>query len=241
MNRSHHPGRGAGRRAFTILEMMIAITILSLIVAAIYSSWTAILRASKAGKEVSATVQRSRIVLRVLEDSLTSAQSFVANQHYYGFVAENGSEPILSFVARLSQSFPRGGKFGDLDVRRVTFTVENGGQFVLRQVPLGMEPDEDEVNHPIVLAKNVRDFELQFWDNRRNDWTDEWKQTNQLPRLVMFTLKIADNEYTRANVEEINRVVSIPSVAVQPMWQSMRMPPSQGQPGPGGPGSLPPR
>ena len=60
-----------------------------------------------------------------------------------------------------------------------------------------MEADEDEVNHPIVLAKNVRDFELEFWDNRRNDWTDEWRQTNQLPRLVMFTLRIADNEYAR--------------------------------------------
>lgn len=226
------------RRAFTILEMMIAITILSLIVAAIYASWTAILRASKAGKEVSATVQRSRMVLRVLEDSLTSAQSFVANQRYYGFIAENGSEPMLSFVARLSKTFPRSGKFGDLDVRRISFTVENG-QFVMRQVPVGMEVDEDEVNLPLVLAKNVKDFELQLWDNRKNDWVDEWKQTNQLPRLVMFTLKIADNERPGSTLQEINRIVSIPSVAVQPMWQSMRAPPSQPGP-PGGPGGLPP-
>ena len=115
-----------GARAFTILEMMIAITILSLIVAAIYATWTAILRASKAGRDVSAAVQRSRIALRVLEDSLTSAQSFVANQRYYGFVAENGTEPMLSFVARLAKSFPRAGKFGDLDVRRVSLHLGIG-------------------------------------------------------------------------------------------------------------------
>lgn len=228
------------KSAFTILEMMVAVTILSLIVAAIYASWTAILRASKAGREVSATVQRSRIVLRVLEDSLTSAQSFVANQRYYGFVAENSSEPMLSFVARLSKTFPRSGKFGDLDVRRVSFTVENG-ELVLRQVPIGMEVDEDEVNHPVVLAKNVRDFEFEFWDNRVNDWTDEWKQTNQLPRLIMFTLRIADNAVSKSTSEEINRIVSIPAVAVQPMWQAPRIPPGQQQPQQPGvpPGGLP--
>src|SRR5512147_553777 len=64
------------RSAFTLIEIMIAIGIFSLVLAAIYSSWTAILRASKTGLEVAAAVQRSRIAVRMLEDSLGSAQSF---------------------------------------------------------------------------------------------------------------------------------------------------------------------
>ena len=72
-----------------------------------------------------------------------SAQSFAANLPDYYFLAENGSEATLSFVARLSEFFPRSGKFGDLDVRRVTFSVESGpdggNQLVLRQNPLVME------------------------------------------------------------------------------------------------------
>lgn len=221
-----------------MLEILIAVTILTLIIVAIYSSWTAILRASKAGRDLSAAVQRSRIAIRVLEDSLTSAQSFVANQPYYGFIAENGSEPMLSFVARLSKSFPRSGKFGDLVVRRVTFSVENE-ELVLRQVPLVMEPDIDEKEHPIVLAKHVKDFELEFWDSRLNEWVDEWRQTNQLPKMVMFTLRIADNERLSQPNQEINRIVSIPSVAVQPVWQSPRVPPGGVPPG-GQPGATPP-
>jgi len=233
----------AGRSVagFTLIEVMIAITILTLIVAAIYSSWTAILRSSKVGRDVAASVQRSRIVLRVLEDSLSSAQSFVANQPFYGFVAENGSQPSLSFVARLAKSFPRSGRFGDLDVRRVTFSLENE-QLVLRQVPLVMEADEDEVNHPIVLAKHVKEFSMEFWDNRLNDWVDEWKQTNQLPRLVSFTLRLADNERAGQPQQEIYRIINIPSVAVQPVWQAPRVPPGGLPPGtvPGTqPGSVP--
>ncbi len=114
------------RSAFTLVEIMVAIGILSMVLAAIYSSWTAILRGSKVGLDAAASAQRARITIRVLEDSLGSAQSFSANLPYYYFDAENGDTPVLSFVARLSKSFPRSGKFGDLDVRRVTFSVEGG-------------------------------------------------------------------------------------------------------------------
>jgi type II secretion system protein J len=237
-------GTTAGKRvrnnAFTLLEIMIAITILALVLASIYSTWTAILRASKTGQQAAAAVQRSRIVLRMLEDSLTSARSFVANPGYYGFMAENGDEASLSFVARLAKSFPRSGRFGDLDVRRLTYSVENGAsgrELVLRQAPLVMELDKDEKEHPIVLAKNVKEFGMQFWDARLNDWVDEWKQTNQLPKLLMVTLKFADSAKPGAADEEITRIISLPAMAVQPMWQMPRV-----GPGPGGipPGGVPP-
>src|SRR5438128_4933844 len=123
--------------AFTLVEILIAIGILGMVLAAIFSSWTAILRASKVGLDAAAAVQRARIVMRTLEDSLLCAESFDLNQKYYGFLADNGSDASLSFVARLPESFPRNRKFGDLHVRRVTFSVESGAdsahQLVLRQ------------------------------------------------------------------------------------------------------------
>ena len=80
----------ASAPAFTLVEIMIAIGIFSMVLAAIYSSWTAILRASKTGLDAAASAQRARITIRVLEDSLGSAQSFAANLPYYYFDAENG-------------------------------------------------------------------------------------------------------------------------------------------------------
>jgi hypothetical protein len=229
---------------------MIAIGIFSLVLAAIYSSWTAILRASKTGLEAADSAQRARITIRVLEDSLGSAQSFAQNLPYYAFLAENGSEATLSFVARLSKSFPRSGKFGDLDVRRLTFSVEGapdgGRQLVLRQNPLVMELDTDEKEHPIVLAKNVKGFEMQFWATDKNppDWVDEWKEqkTNQLPRMVMITLKLADNPYSSQITEEITRIINLPARTVLPIWQVPRGAGGPGTPGgpgmPGAPGTL---
>jgi type II secretory pathway component PulJ len=209
---------------FTLVEILIAIGILMMVVAAIYATWTAILRGRNVGLQASAAAQRARIVVRVLEDSLSSAEAFGPNQRYYGFEAENGNEAYLSFVARLAKSFPRSGKFGDLDVRRLTFSVEagsdSGRELVLRQNPLVMEMDVDEKEHPLVLAKNVQDFEVEFWDARLADWTDEWKQTNTLPKLVKLTLKLGDNPYSTQTREELTQIVSIPAVTVLPLWQA---------------------
>ena len=234
--------RTSRRSAFTLIEIMVAIGIFSMVLAAIYSSWTAILRASKTGLEAAASAQRARITIRVLEDSLGSAQSFQLNLPYYAFLAENGNDnATLSFVARLSESFPRSGKFGDLDVRRVTFSVQpapdGSRQLVLQQNPLVMDLDADEKEHPIVLAKNVKGFDMLFWAEDKNppDWVDEWKEqkTNQLPRLVMITLRLADNPHSSQVTEEITRIINLPAKTVLPMWQMPRgggnNPPQPGQ------------
>ena len=232
------PGTGIRRtlwrshRAFTLVEILIAMGILSMVLAAIYSSWTSILRASKVGLDSAAAVQRARIAGRIIEESLSSVESFAQNQRYYSFVAENGSEPLLSFVTRLSPSFPRNGKFAGLDVRRVVFSVENG-QLMLRQKPYLMEDmDEDEKKYPLVLGYNVKEFKTEFWDIRLNDWIDEWKQTNQLPVMVRVTLKFADTPYSTQVGAEVTRIVSIPAVAVAPGWEIPR-------PLPGTPGGVP--
>jgi hypothetical protein len=93
-----------------------------------------------------------------------------------------------------------------------------------------MDLDIDEKEHPLVLAKNVQDFQLQFWDLRLNDWTDEWTQTNQIPKLVMVTLKLSDSAYSSQVQEEVTRIVSIPAIAVQPGWQMPMGLPGQQQP-----------
>ncbi|MBC8096216.1 MAG: prepilin-type N-terminal cleavage/methylation domain-containing protein, partial [Akkermansiaceae bacterium] len=216
---------GRTARAFTLIEVMVALFLLGMVVAAVYSSWTAVVRGARIGLEAAAEVQRSRIAMRTIEDALTSTRMFVADGEYYAFEAENGSKAFLSFAAKLSESFPRSGKFGDFAVRRVTFGLETGpdsqSQLVLRQFPLLMEPDIDEREHPVVLAKHVKKFELGFWDARAGEWIDEWTQTNQLPPMVQITLQLGakDNDFQSKPRDEVTRVIAIPAIAVPAKWQ----------------------
>jgi len=206
-------------RAFTIIEIMMAMAIFCMVVAAIFAAWQAVSRGAASGNRAAVTAQRSRIALSTIQETLGSARSFVADIDYYTFEAENGNEPYLSFVSKLPGDFLRNSRFGGFDVRRVTFSVEQGPdrekRLVMRQTPVLMDMDQDEQDNPVVLARNVAQFDMEFWDKQKGDWTDEWTQTNQIPQMVKFTLQLDG----MAAQDAVTRVVAIPSVAVQAGWQ----------------------
>ena len=208
------------QRAFTLVEIMIALAIFVVVMIAIYSSWSSILRGSRIGLEAAAEAQRSRVAVRALENSLVSLEMFQANiRHYYFFADTSGDFASLSFVARLPQSFPRSGDFGDQVVRRLAFTVEPGTNsenvLVLRQNPILFDPSVDEEENPLVLGRNVRVFTLEFWGPRSKDWEPEWLYTNQLPNLVRFTLGFGQpNQKILKPEEVVTRVVTLSAVSI---------------------------
>ena len=69
-------------------------TIFGLVLAAIYSSWDLIWRASRVSQEAAARVQRQRVAIHTIEDSLTCVQSFQASMQYYSFIV-NEDPPEL--------------------------------------------------------------------------------------------------------------------------------------------------
>ena len=182
-------------RAFTMIEVMVAMTIFGMVMVAIYSSWSAVLRGSKVGLNAAAEAQRTRVAVRAIREALTSGQLYVENVRYYWFMADTSSEfAALSLVSRLPSSFPGSGLFHDQIVRRVSFTVEPGPggqrQLVLRQTPLLEPPETADEPYTTILAPNVNQFALEFWNTNTLEWDPEWPFTNQLPKLVRFALSI---------------------------------------------------
>ena len=225
-------------RGFTLIELMVAVGILMMVMFAIYSSWTAILRSSQVGMKAAADAQRSRIGMKCLEDALLTAEMFTENVRYYSFQADTTSDPnlaSLSLTARLPASFPGSGLFGDQVVRRVTFTVEagtNGNVLMMRQTPYLMQATEDP--YPIPLAQNVTLFVMEFWDTRLNEWATEFVVTNQLPRMIRVSLGTGKRgAYSDEPTEISTRVVAIPGSAIT---RDMQAPIRPGVPGGGGGG-----
>jgi len=214
------------RHAFTLVEIMVAIAIFSLVIAAIYSTWTLILRASQVGQNTAARVQRERIALRTIEDSLTCIQSFQASMNYYVFVVQNGDQPELSFTARLPDVFPRNAKFFDPNLghffylRRLTFTVEPGPgaekDLVLRQNAVLMNMDADEQQTPLVLARDVKKFTVECWDSNASDWVDEWDATNTIPSILRINLVLGGNNEAGSPAPDkaVTRLIAIPSITL---------------------------
>jgi len=215
------------RGAFTLVEIMVAIAIFGMIVAAIYSTWVLILKSSRVGQEAAAQIQRQRIAVRTIEDSLTCVQSFQASMKYYSFVVQNGDQPMLSFAARVPAIFPRNGRFGDFNLRQLTFTVEAGPDsekdLVLRQNPILMDVDPDEQSYPLVLARNVKNFAVECLDTN-NGWVTEWNDTNSIPPQLRYTLVLGGNDDFRgaAPTLGITNIVTMQSSTMPTVVQMPR-------------------
>jgi prepilin-type N-terminal cleavage/methylation domain-containing protein len=243
-------GRPTQRRGFTIIEVMLALGIFSMVLLSIYTVWTSILRATKAARTAADSAQRARISMRALTDALTTAQMFTANMPpqnpnaYYSFIADmSGDFGSLSFVAHLPATFPGVGRYGDQIVRRVTFTIEKdkteGLNLVMRQGPLMQMLDPDFEPYELVLAKDVQLFGFEFWgQNPRTgqwEWVEEWNSTNQLPRLVHVGLGLGKTANGEAQ-DVVHRYIALPATAVQPEWQMPGGGAGGGVPGGGVPG-----
>jgi type II secretory pathway component PulJ len=252
--------------AFTLIEIMVAVMVFSMVIASIFATWALVMRATQVGQDAAAQAQRQRVVLRAIGDALMGVESFQASQNYYWFKLENGSTPMLSFVARLPDTYARNGKFvgaaggRDASSRRVTFSLATGEDgekdLVLRQNPILMDMDEDEQKYPLVLAKNVKEFTVEWWGtNAMNvqEWSKEWDdtQTNTIPQMLRVHLVLGANVANGDNAPEFaaTRIYTVPSQMMPAFVQrggmggpgGMRPPPisfppgvNPGQPNPGG-------
>ncbi len=212
---------GKAIRAFTLIEIMVAITIFAMVMIAIYSTWSAILRGARVAQRAAAQVQRTRIAMETLVTSLSAAEIYADNASNYWFFADTSSKfAELSFVAHLPQSFPGSGLFDDQDVRRVSFSVENGADskpdLILRQQPFLDEPDSGTKPYSITLARDISFFGMEFWDIRQNDWVPDWPLTNQLPRMIKLAIGFGHegNSLSSTPADVSYKIVSLPSAFI---------------------------
>jgi len=217
-----------GARAFTLVEILLAIGIFAMVMAAIYASWSAILRSTRMGLAAAAEVQRTRVAIRSLEESLGSAILYADNARYYSFFSDTGGDyTYLSFVARLPESFPGSGLFPGQPVRRVTFSVDGDRNLTLKQAPILEACDMVEHPYTINLAPQVTVFAMEFFDPRRNEWLPQWTLTNQLPRLVRVAMGFGD----KSKAEDVTmRMIPLSAVAITRAGPG-GVPPSAAMPG----------
>jgi prepilin-type N-terminal cleavage/methylation domain-containing protein len=244
--------RGTARqRAFTLVEVMVAVAIFGLVITAVYAAWTQVIRSTQAGTRAAADSQRERVALRTIEEALAGAILFTESAGLYSFAANTaGPFSELSFVSHLPATFWGGRFFGGQSTRRVSLAVElapdgAANQLVLRQTLL-LATAGDAAVHSTVLAGNVDQFYVEFWSAAVSQWITEWDSTNQIPKLMRVQLALGRSD--GAPVPEEALKVRVVSLAADVVSKAMHAPdppvmsrvPTKGGPGSkGGPGNPP--
>ncbi len=216
--------RKTNRRAgFTLLELMLAISILSAVTLVMYMTLSVIAGAWRRTVVLSDNVNHGDFVMNQLVMGLRSAyypSTGVNNQ--YGFVHENegdgpGAEDRISWVKLGSAIVGKNCPFAGTPHRiEVAMEEDDKGQGIafkawrLQGQPDDFDPDDLEME---VFSRRVTGFDVRTATRREDDeiiWEDDWLETNRVPLAIELTVYM-DPKEEGGEHEEIKRICPVPS------------------------------
>jgi len=194
------------KKAFTFVELLVAILIFSIIVASIYSAFHVGLATYRKGEGAALFYQKLRLSLDALSLDLRNAYGFSQTQGRFSL-----DEGKLSFYSR--KRLFSGRLSADFQLCRLIYWQQ--GSKLLRQVDAGKLAFSDEAQeNPEILLDNLSTLKFEFPYQSGADksivWKDYWQQEDKLPLAVKISLEIADLQQKDVNISLV-KMVYIPS------------------------------
>jgi general secretion pathway protein J len=211
--------RNAG---FTLIEVLIAMTLLSLMVALLFGSLRICAQSWEQGENKIAEVNEVAVVYNFFQKHLSSAtplwNDFIAgddvdaaNQTETGAVADNGADTenlnktfsfqgrknALQFVSVFPASVGRAG----MQLFSIEQQQEDNEQVLkVTLTPFFPLAEGEEWNQEeVVLLRHVSDFELSYFGAVENtdkyDWQDQWLKKDVHPQLVKININTTDGVF----------------------------------------------
>jgi general secretion pathway protein J len=199
---------------FTLLEVLVASAILSVVLAALYGVFSRTLESKRLVEERGARARTARIVLlRISEDIRASFPLSTTDARFVGETRNHGSFPqsSLAFISTSQVPLTHTGAEGDLSEIRYTLipdpTAPTQRQLV-RRVSSALAAEGPGTEEDLPLLSHVHGLQLRFFDGRT--WHAEWGQSNtrtQLPLAVEVRLLLAG---PAEEVLEFSTLVDLP-------------------------------
>src|SRR5262249_34826775 len=210
---------GFRSRGFTLLEVLVASAILSLVLAALYSVFSRTLASKRLAEGRADRCRSARIVLLRLGEVVQASLPFTrGNSHFSGETrrAHAFPEGALSFVSFAHTLVSSAGRESDLNEVGYTLLPDPdmvGSYRLVRRVNLDpgvADPaaDRSPNREEYPLLSRVRGLRLRFFDGRA--WREEWGQDDtrdKLPQAVEATLYMQDSQEA---VAEFSTVIDLP-------------------------------
>jgi general secretion pathway protein J len=185
------------QRGFTLLEVMIALTILSMIMVATIAALRGFGNTKAAVTQVTNRLDEVRVVSGFLRNSLASAMPLPRDETAGATFGQtqlsgtyfSGSSSALVWVAPLVAGADLGWAFV-MQLSYVDETVE------LRWHPY--RASEEETNwvevEPRVLLEEVEEFAIGYLANYGGEWLEEWPESSANPAALRLNIK-SRNKY----------------------------------------------
>ncbi|MDF3129506.1 type II secretion system protein [Kiritimatiellaeota bacterium B1221] len=183
-------------RGFTLLEVLLAMSLLSIMAVMIFGSFRAVLDATSTAENALDELHLSDGILSQIEETLLSSVFFDSDPTRYTFLYEKGTgsppDDLLSWVTRskafLPSDYPTREGLNRIELSIQAIDGKEGLAVRAYSSLLDPESPEAEAVEPWLVSNKVKGLELYFFDLTEQDWVDEWERDNQLP--VTLALKM---------------------------------------------------
>ncbi len=181
---------------FTLIEVLIAMTLLSVMVVLLFSSLKIAAESWNAGENKIAEVNEKAVVYQFFKRHimvirplplLTDEQNFAveAQQAFQGF------SQSLRFVSALPASSARKG----LQVFTLALDTANRKNLLVTLIPYRPEA-RLEMGKPEILLGNIAELKFSYFGKTEDVaelmWRDEWSIADRLPSLIKISIKLDD-------------------------------------------------
>jgi prepilin-type N-terminal cleavage/methylation domain-containing protein len=179
-----------GRRAFTLLEVTLAVAILGLMALAIYRFVSANLVAVRVSTEINESNARyaglANLLTAQLQD-LPPGQGTLAGEPYK---FEGRSRDEMTWVCPSGPGLLTRYADGEYAVTLRLRPMEKGDLMqlgIVRESQDDSNPIDDSQSW-IPLIAGLKSMEIRYFDPRLNAWVDRWTDRGTLPHLVRLTI-----------------------------------------------------
>lgn len=215
------------KRGFTLVEILLALSLLGMLTVMLFTSFYSVTRSWEAGRSAIDAAGHADYLMEQLAAALRSAYTPGVGEKYGLVFTDDGEEADARDAIEWTKTGPalvgEDAEFAQVPHRvRVTVTEKDGGHpggFTVRawRQDLQLEafnPEEDTAE--ICLSPKVIGFNCRMLDPDQGktaddalNWVDEWAKTNTLPTAVELTLWMEPAEKGGPPIET-KRIVELP-------------------------------
>ena len=201
------PGSTDARRGFTLLEVMVSVSIISLIGVLIYGAFTGMHKSRsnvtsiadryQQGRQAIDRMSRELVAAYISNHKPTTQNNAVRQTAFLG--SDRSSGDRIDFSAFAGQRLSRDSHVSDqAEISYfVTDNPDTGGRDLVRRISRHVDDDVTRGGLVQVMAENVEAFDVAYLDPTTNEWTTAWdsiqptSQPGRLPAQVWITLLLA--------------------------------------------------
>lgn len=223
----HAPGPVLRQTGFTLLEVLIAVTLLALLMAMAFGTLRTAIGVTRSGERTINATDQVRTVQEFLRRQLSHAMAIpferledIGENHV--FEADRNQ---LRFVAPMPGHLANGGP-------HVQWITIAGGELLFDHAQLnGYDPDNPKANNPrdpVLLMHGMADAWFEYRgldeDGELGEWEREWDNIQQLPLMVRLVVSFEDRARAWPDLDVAVLAGSNPSGRFTPRRQNLRPP-----------------